>query len=200
MRTNIVVNDDLLAEALRIHGGGSKRAVVEAALQTYVEVKTAERRRQSYRPQRAASSGPRSPMKTLVLDTSVAAAWYLPETFAPEARRWRDRLLAGDVQLLVPSLHYWELANVLRTYVRRAEIEASLAREVYDLHLDAPLELAEPDRARVLEVALEYEATAYDAVYIALALLHDAPLLTAERTTTPWVVRMGDHVQRVGRS
>jgi Arc/MetJ family transcription regulator len=49
VRTNLVVNDELLAEALRIHGGGSKRAVVEAALRTFVEVKTAERRRQSYR-------------------------------------------------------------------------------------------------------------------------------------------------------
>ena len=138
-------------------------------------------------------------MTVLVLDTSVAAAWYLPETFSPEARRWRDRLLAGDVQLLVPNLHYWEMANVLRTYVRRAEIESSLAREVYALHLDAPLESAEPDRSRVLDVALEYEATAYDAVYIALALDHDAPLLTAERTTTPWVVRLGERIQSVHR-
>lgn len=49
MRTNLVVNDELLAEALRIHGGGSRRAVVEVALRTFVEVKTAEGRRQSYR-------------------------------------------------------------------------------------------------------------------------------------------------------
>jgi predicted nucleic acid-binding protein len=136
-------------------------------------------------------------MKTLVLDTSVAAAWYLPETFSPEARRWRDRLLAGDVQMLVPNLHYWEMANVLRTYVRRGEIEPSLARDLYTLHLDAPLEPAEPDRSAVLDVALEYDATAYDAVYIGLALLHDASLLTAERTTTPWVVRLGARVQSV---
>jgi predicted nucleic acid-binding protein len=139
-------------------------------------------------------------MRTLILDTSVAAAWYLPETFASAARRWRDRLLAGDVRMLVPSLHYWEMANVLRTYVRRAEIEPSLAREVYDLHLDAPLEVAEPEKSQVLDVALEYEATAYDAVYIALALHHDAPLLTAERTTTPWVVRLGERIERVGSS
>lgn len=49
MRTNLVVNDELLAEALRLHGGGSRRAVVEAALRTFVEVKSATLRRQSYR-------------------------------------------------------------------------------------------------------------------------------------------------------
>lgn len=128
-------------------------------------------------------------------DTSVAVAWYLPEEFAREARAWRDRLLAGSVRLLVPSLHYWELGNVVRTYVRRREITADLAAEIYALHLDAPLEVAEPDRRAVLTNALEYEATVYDAVYITLALEHGVPLLTAERTTTPWVVRLGERVR-----
>jgi Arc/MetJ family transcription regulator len=49
MRTNLVVNDELMAEAQRLHGGRSKREVVEAALRTFVEVRTAERRRESYR-------------------------------------------------------------------------------------------------------------------------------------------------------
>lgn len=138
-------------------------------------------------------------MSAFVLDTSVAVAWYLPEEFATQARAFRDRLLAGKVQLLAPSLHYWELANVLRTYVRRGEIEPDLASEIFELHLDAPLEVAEPDKGRVLATALEYEATAYDAVYIALALEHDIPLLTAERTTRPWVVRLGDRARNLRR-
>lgn len=107
------------------------------------------------------------------------------------------RLLEGRIRLVVPSLHYWELANVLRTYVGRGELEADLASEIYALHLEAPLESDEPEKARVLETALEFEATAYDAVFIALARMLDVPLLTAERTTTPWVVRLGDQVERV---
>lgn len=138
-------------------------------------------------------------MSTYVLDTNVAAAWYLPEDFRPAARRWQERLLEGRVQLVVPSFHYWELANVLRTYVRRGELDAAVAEEIYQLHLDAPLEVADPDRARVLETALTYEATAYDAVYIALALELDIRLLTAERTTTPWVVKLGERVESVRR-
>jgi predicted nucleic acid-binding protein len=136
-------------------------------------------------------------VKSFVLDTSVAVAWYLPEEFAREARAWRDRLLSGAVHLIVPSFHYWELGNVLRTYARRHEIAADLAREIYALHLDAPLEIAEPDRREVLAAALDYDATVYDAVYICLALELDLPLLTAERTTTPWVVRLGGRVRTV---
>lgn len=136
-------------------------------------------------------------MTGCVLDTSVAMAWYLPEAFSAPARRYRDRLLGGELRCVVPGLHYWELGNVLRTYVRRREISAELAREIYDLHLDAPLEVAEPERLRAFDVAMKYEATVYDAVYIALALDHELPLLTAERTTTPWVVRLGERVERV---
>ncbi len=136
-------------------------------------------------------------MKTLVLDTSVAAAWYLPETFAEAARAWQARLLDGQVRLIVPSLHYWELANVLRTYVRRAELEAGLAAEIYALHLDAPLEVVEPERADVLKIALELDTTAYDAVFITLSRSLGVPFLTAEKKTAPWVAKLGRLVQTV---
>lgn len=138
-------------------------------------------------------------MKTYVLDTSVAVAWYLPERFAAAARVWQAQLLEQGVRFLVPSLHFWEFGNVLRTYVRRGELESVLAEEVFALHLDAPLDVVEPERTEVLATALELDATMYDAVFIALARGHDVPLLTAERKTTPWVVRLGKLVQAVGR-
>jgi predicted nucleic acid-binding protein len=138
-------------------------------------------------------------MNAAVLDTSVAVAWYLPETFADAARQWQARLLAGRVRLFVPSLHYWELGNVLRTYIRRGEIDESIGREIWELHRDAPLEVQEPRRDRVLDVALEYQATVYDAVYITLALEIDAPLLTAERASTPWLNKLGDRALSILR-
>ena len=49
MRTNIVLNDELLREAARYAKGRSKRALVEEALSTFVAVKSAERRRVTYR-------------------------------------------------------------------------------------------------------------------------------------------------------
>jgi predicted nucleic acid-binding protein len=124
-------------------------------------------------------------------------AWYLPESFAAEARQWQRRLLDGQIELVVPGLHYWEAANVLRTLVTRGEIEAELASEIYQLHLEAPLTLREPDRAEVLSTALRFGATAYDAVFITLALGSDLPLLTAERTTTSWVVKLGKRIESV---
>jgi Arc/MetJ family transcription regulator len=49
VRTNIVLNDDLLREAMRLSGERSKRAVVEQALRVYVQVKGAQRGAEGYR-------------------------------------------------------------------------------------------------------------------------------------------------------
>src|SRR5262245_5424679 len=129
--------------------------------------------------------------EAFVLDASVAIAWYLSEVFSDAARGWQKRMLDGKITFYIPLLHYWEFANVLRTYVRRIEIAPELAHEIFTLHLEAPFQIIEPQRTSILEIAFEYESTAYDAVYISLCIEHDLPLVTAERTTTPWVVKLG---------
>ena len=136
-------------------------------------------------------------MNSYVLDTSVAVAWYLDEVFSASARAWQERMLSGKVVLLVPSLHYWEFANVLRTLVHRRELAEELAREIYELHMDAPLERGEPEEKSVLDIAVQYGATAYDAVYISLCLSRDVPLITAEKTTTTWVTKLRDRIEAV---
>lgn len=137
-------------------------------------------------------------MSGFVLDTSVAVAWYLPESFATEARRWQARLLAGDDRFVVPRLHYWEMANVLRTSVLRGRLTESLARDIWALHLDAPLEIVEPEVGNVLARALELGATAYDAVFVELALSLDLQLLTAERVSRAWVAGLGGRAVVLG--
>jgi predicted nucleic acid-binding protein len=79
----------------------------------------------------------------------------------------------------------------------RGAIDTRLATEILDLHLDAPLEVAEPDRRMVLQTALDYGTTAYDAAFIALTLAHDARLITAERTTRGWVTKLGRLIEAV---
>jgi predicted nucleic acid-binding protein len=133
-------------------------------------------------------------MKTFVIDTSVLLAWYLPEAQSRAAREWRKKLLEGSVKLIVPSFHYWEFGNVLRTYILRKEIPEDLAREIFDLHLEAPLEIRDPDKTAVFDTALTYGASMYDAVFITLSLSLDFPFITAEKSTTPWVIKMADKV------
>jgi len=48
MRTNIVLNEDLLREAMRYSHARTRRALVEEALATFVAVKAEEQRRATY--------------------------------------------------------------------------------------------------------------------------------------------------------
>jgi predicted nucleic acid-binding protein len=133
-----------------------------------------------------------------VVDTSVLLAWYLPEHTAAQARAWRSQALSGTATLVVPGLHFWEFGNVLRSYVMRKELSGELAREIYDTHLQAPLEIREPERASVMANALSFGATVYDAVFITLSLELEVPLITAERSTSPWLVKLGKRAIRLG--
>ena len=51
MRTNIELNEDLLAAAQKYSRAKTKRALVEEALETYIAVKDAEQRKRSYKDQ-----------------------------------------------------------------------------------------------------------------------------------------------------
>jgi len=59
--------------------------------------------------------------------------------------------------------------------------------------LDAPLNVEDPPRDEILRTALELDASAYDAAFIALAKIYNCPLINAERSTTPWVIKLGKH-------
>ena len=82
--------------------------------------------------------------------------------------------------------------------MRRREIERGLAEDIYALHLDAPLDVVEPDRASLLATAFAFDATVYDAAYISLAQSYDCSLVTAERTTAPWIVKLGQRAMILG--
>jgi len=42
MRTNVVINDELMAEALQLSGLPTKKAVIDTALRTFVRLKSQE--------------------------------------------------------------------------------------------------------------------------------------------------------------
>jgi Arc/MetJ family transcription regulator len=57
MRTNIEIDDELMKQAMKATGAGSKRAAVESALRRLVEVRAEEACRQQEVAQRRGQSG-----------------------------------------------------------------------------------------------------------------------------------------------
>lgn len=114
----------------------------------------------------------------IVVDASVAVDLLLR---GPGAETLSSRLLDSGEVLHAPHLLDVEVAQVLRRFALRGILGE--ARGLEALQLLAALPLVRHDHARLLPRvwALRPNITAYDAVYVALAELLGATLLTRDR-------------------
>jgi len=114
----------------------------------------------------------------IVLDASAVLELLLG---TPAGLEVGSRLIDPAVALHVPHLIDIEVAQVLRRYVREAQLTAEdAATAVRDLRdLDLTRHAHEPLLDRVW--ALRDHFSAYDAVYVALAEVLDASLVTCDR-------------------
>jgi predicted nucleic acid-binding protein len=131
-----------------------------------------------------------------VLDASVAAKWVLPsqtEPLSAEAMDLLDRFVRGRVQLSVPDLFWVELGNIMwkASRVGRLSSKAVIDRTTWLFELDIPTFETKPLAEDALNIALEFNRTVYDSVYIALAVRSARPLVTAdERLANATAVRL----------
>ena len=114
---------------------------------------------------------------TLVVDASVAIKWIMVEDGTPAA----NQLIVGDA-LAAPDLLFIECANVLRTKARRGDISVGVARQGLEIIDAVPIRSVptRPHVAAAQAIALELDRSAYDALYLAVALAEKATLITAD--------------------
>ena len=115
----------------------------------------------------------------LVVDTSIAVKWYLPEPGSERAVALRQ----PTIDLVAPDLLVAEFGNVLWKKVRRAELTNLEAREIADAFVRAcPVRLLPslPYSALALDLALRFERSAYDALFLAVAIVEDGSYVTAD--------------------
>lgn len=113
---------------------------------------------------------------TLVLDASVVVAALVDDG---DAGSQALSLLASD-HLAAPHLMPAEVANILRRLAAHGAISTDVASLAHDDLLDLAVELLPYDvvAGRIWE--LRANLTAYDAWYVAVAELVDAPLVTLD--------------------
>lgn len=113
----------------------------------------------------------------IVLDASAAIEWLLRSAVGLKIDR---RIFSPSESLHAPHLLDVEVAQVLRRYVRDKTIAAQRGQEALEDLGDIPLSRYPHDFliSRIWE--LRGTLTAYDAAYVALAEVLDAPLLTCD--------------------
>jgi predicted nucleic acid-binding protein len=119
------------------------------------------------------------PEGKLVVDTSVVMKWYLPEVGSAEAAP----LLERHHPLIAPDLLIAEFGNVIWKKVRNGELARAEAEEVVDAFISStPVELrpASLFLRPALDLAIRWQCTVYDALYLAVALAEACPFITAD--------------------
>lgn len=117
-------------------------------------------------------------MIPLVVDASVAGKWLLPEKHSDAARS----LIDSDYALQVPDLIYPEVANILWKRVRRGELSSDEAQIALLTLATTPL-IVHPSIhfiSRALDLAIRTVRTAYDSLYLALAMETSSRVVTAD--------------------
>ena len=118
-------------------------------------------------------------MTALVIDASVAPKCVLPEPHSPGALG----ILESTDALLAPDLIYAEAGNTFWKRVARGEMDESEAHAAVAVFRRLPLRIYAHTRLMgvALELALRTGCTVYDALYLALAVARDTPMVTADR-------------------
>ena len=123
----------------------------------------------------------------IVLDSSAVVEWLLG---LPRADAVGARILAAD-SLHAPALMDIEVAQVMRRYTAAKEIAADTGERALNVLRDLDLNRYTHESLLTTIWKLRHNLTAYDATFVALAGVLDAPLITLDRriagaTMTGW--------------
>ena len=118
----------------------------------------------------------------IVLDSSVALSWVLPDEFNPALDRLCDRL--SDDVALVPPIWPLEIGNALLVAVKRGRLTTRDLHRLTTALRALPVEIETASTARSLDetlsLAQRYNLTTYGASYVELAQRRDVALATLD--------------------
>lgn len=134
-------------------------------------------------------------MTAIVVDSSVALKWFVPEEHSDRAAR----LLDDRYELLAPDLIVPEFGNVLWKKARRGEVAGDEVKEILAAFRAVPIEIvASSDVIELaVDIAIAHGRTVYDASYVAVAAARNCILITADERLVRSLAksRLGERVQ-----
>jgi len=117
----------------------------------------------------------------VVLDTSVIIKWFIEEKGSKRALIWLERHIKGTEKIVIPSLFFYEIANVLR-YKKELPLNEIWKVIEYLFQLNLKIEEANPELImRAVLLAREKEISVYDATFVVLAVIYHLLFYTADK-------------------
>ena len=118
----------------------------------------------------------------VVLDTSVAISWVLPDEDKDATLYLRTRTIEDStLRILVPPIFWSEITNVLTMAIRRSRITQPFAEQALDALQNFGIDEYQVRPQDSLSLAVTTQMSAYDAQYLVLAQDTSAPLWTLDK-------------------
>jgi predicted nucleic acid-binding protein len=134
----------------------------------------------------------------MIIDASVLLSAFFPDEAQTQAQALLRAHTAGKTHLKAPSLLAYEVGNATWQAERRGRISSALTDEILQTVAGLGIELLPMDWGEMLPLARQYNCSAYDAAYLALAQRSGEPLVTGDmrlynavKSRLDWVVWMG---------
>ena len=118
----------------------------------------------------------------LIIDASVLVKFFVPEVLSSKAEQLLASVEKGSVRLFAPDLIYAEAGNTLWKKHRLKELTQSEVGKITNLIISIPLKV-EPSKALfplAIDIAIAYDVTVYDALYLSVAKVYETQMMTAD--------------------
>lgn len=118
----------------------------------------------------------------MVLDASIIVKWVksADEEKVGEARLYFEQLRRKEIEITVPDLIFYELANLAS---RQSDEAQKIYLELINNLFNSDIKIVPPDQELIREavnIAYSFKVSAYDAAYLALASRFQTKLVTAD--------------------
>ena len=115
-----------------------------------------------------------------VIDSSVIVKWYAKEEDFEKAIKLKEEYLSEKIILIAPSLVMIEVLNAMK-YKKENNIPLEkINNSLWEMQLNIE-GINESTLNKTSEIALKYNISIYDALYVTIAQLHGCPLITADK-------------------
>jgi len=121
-------------------------------------------------------------VKEIVVDSSVAVKWFIPQPNSTKAREILDAYRNGELIILAPDLIYAEVGNIiwkLHRFQGVSQVDAEAILTVFQSieFVITPSFILLADAYRL---AVAHQRTVYDSLYLALSLRRQRQFVTAD--------------------
>ena len=118
--------------------------------------------------------------QTKVVDASVILKWFSNEEDSAKALILKDKHIQKEISLIIPELLFLEIANALKYKKNNFEKIQKANEDLWNFQFIVK-RINESILERAIEIALKYNLTIYDSLYVALSQIYGCELITADK-------------------